>query len=43
MICRRRGSATALKASEVVAERAMPVLYTHMGICQARCGICTDF
>src|SRR6476660_8728996 len=35
-ICRRRGSATALKASELVAERAMRRVYSDMGICQAR-------
>src|SRR5262245_23124586 len=33
-ICRRRGSATALNASAVVAARAMPRLYVHIGICQ---------
>ena len=33
---RRRGSATALKASEVVAARAMKrTLHSHIGICQA--------
>jgi hypothetical protein len=32
---RRRGSATALKASEVVAARGMNKLYSYMGICQA--------
>src|SRR5271154_777637 len=31
---RRRGSATALKASEVVAARGMSITYTHVGICQ---------
>jgi hypothetical protein len=31
----RRGSATALNASEVVAALAMFSTYTHMGICQA--------
>src|ERR1700694_662592 len=35
-MARRRGSATALKASEVVAARAMgATLHAHMGICQA--------
>src|SRR5205823_79474 len=33
-ICRRRGSATALNASAVVAARAMIELYAYMGICQ---------
>src|SRR6202171_2176392 len=33
-ICRRRGSATALNASVVVAARAMMPLYTDMDICQ---------
>src|SRR5208283_1282076 len=32
---RRRGSATALKASEVVVARAMRQSYSHIGICQA--------
>jgi hypothetical protein len=32
---RRRGSATALKASEVVEARGMNPIYSHMGICQA--------
>src|SRR5262249_1030181 len=32
---RRRGSATALKASEVVEARAMGLIYSHIGICQA--------
>lgn len=32
---RRRGSATALKASEVVAARGMLRIYSHIGICQA--------
>jgi hypothetical protein len=32
----RRGSATALKASEVVAARAIPEIYTYIGICQER-------
>src|SRR5215471_9093750 len=32
---RRRGSATALKPSEVVAARDMGSLYSHIGICQA--------
>src|ERR1700731_688966 len=32
---RRRGSATALNASEVVAALAMPLIYSHIGICQA--------
>ena len=32
---RRRGSATALKLSEVVAARDMGQLYVDMGICQA--------
>src|SRR5580693_9090992 len=31
---RRRGSATALKASEVVEARGMNSIYSHMGICQ---------
>src|SRR5215470_7198969 len=31
---RRRGSATALKASEVVAALGMPPIYSHIGICQ---------
>jgi hypothetical protein len=31
---RRRGSATALKASEVVEARGMVPIYAHMGICQ---------
>src|SRR6266404_324191 len=31
---RRRGSATALKASEVVEARGMGRIYTHIGICQ---------
>src|SRR5579859_7824384 len=31
---RRRGSATALKASEVVEARAMISIYSHIGICQ---------
>src|SRR5712671_2764680 len=31
---RRRGSATALKASDVVAARGMFPIYTDMGICQ---------
>src|SRR5262245_61225477 len=35
MICRRRGSAMALKTSVVVAARGMCTLYSHMGICQA--------
>src|ERR687895_2233487 len=35
-ICRRRGSATALNASSVVAARAMAESYTHIGICQAK-------
>src|SRR5918999_569084 len=34
-ICRRRGSATALNASAVVAARAMRESYSHIGICQA--------
>src|SRR6266536_339476 len=34
-ICRRRGSATALNASAVVAARAMGKSYTHIGIRQA--------
>src|SRR6476469_5315007 len=33
-ICRRWGSATALKTSEVVRLRATGVLYSNMGICQ---------
>src|SRR6266404_2222003 len=33
-IARRRGSATALKASEVVEARGMGPIYTHIGICQ---------
>src|SRR5438045_6564546 len=33
-ISRRRGSATALKASEVVEARGMVQIYTHIGICQ---------
>src|ERR1700691_2212213 len=32
---RRRGSATALNASEVVAALAMHSIYAHIGICQA--------
>lgn len=32
---RRRGSATALKASEVVAARGTVLIYSHIGICQA--------
>src|ERR1700692_382529 len=32
---RRRGSATALNASEVVAALAMLSIYSHIGICQA--------
>src|ERR1700749_1958858 len=32
---RRRGSATALKASGVVEARGMVPIYSHMGICQA--------
>src|SRR5258708_6460823 len=32
---RRRGSATALNASEVVAALAMFSIYAHIGICQA--------
>ena len=32
---RRRVSATALKASEVVAARGMFRIYSHIGICQA--------
>ena len=31
---RRRGSATALKASEVVVARGIGSIYSHMGICQ---------
>src|SRR5579871_1682598 len=31
---RRRGSATALKASEVVEARGMDSIYSHIGICQ---------
>jgi hypothetical protein len=35
-ISRRRGSATALKASEVVAARGMSeIIYSYIGICQA--------
>src|SRR5918995_6604772 len=34
-ICRRRGSAPALKASAVVAARAMRASYTYIDICQA--------
>src|SRR6202158_1773361 len=38
---RRRGSATALKASEVVAARGMrSTLHSYMGICQA--GLCRE-
>src|SRR5881275_2392837 len=37
-IWRRRGSATALNASVVVATRAMEQSYTHMGICQPNGG-----
>jgi len=38
MICRRRGSATALKASDVVAARATQrIIYTHIGIFQPTC------
>src|SRR4026208_349005 len=33
-ICRRRGSATALNASAVVADRAIGTSYSHIGICQ---------
>src|SRR5204863_3593330 len=33
-ICRRRGSATALNASAVVAARAMLTSYANIGICQ---------
>src|SRR5882762_6369621 len=33
-ISRRRGSATALKASELVEARGMGRIYTHIGICQ---------
>src|SRR6202030_195834 len=33
-IARRRGSATALKASELVEARGMEPIYTHIGICQ---------
>src|SRR5882762_1529292 len=33
---RRRGSATALKASEVVEARGMRQIYTHIGICQEK-------
>src|SRR3954463_9323844 len=32
---RRRGSATALKASDVVVARGMELIYTHIGICKA--------
>jgi hypothetical protein len=32
---RRRGSATALNASEFVAALAIPSIYSHIGICQA--------
>src|SRR5688500_16498830 len=35
-ISRRRGSATALKLSEVVGARGMRVTYVDMGICQVR-------
>ena len=36
-ICRRRGSATALNASVVVAARAIPsTIYSYIGICQIR-------
>src|SRR5262245_12957876 len=34
-MCRRRGSATALKGSEVVAARGMLLIYSYIGICQA--------
>ena len=34
IICRRRGSAMALKTSEVVAARGMAGLYSCIGICQ---------
>ncbi len=34
-ICLLRGSATALKASTVVAARGMEGLYAYMGICQS--------
>src|SRR5579883_2479072 len=34
-ISRRRGSATALKASDVVAARGMVPIYSYIGICQA--------
>src|SRR5262245_61262331 len=34
MICRRRGSAMALKTSAVVGARAMSPLYSRMGICR---------
>src|SRR5262245_21550230 len=37
-ICRRRGSAMALKTSVVVAARGMSALYSHVGICQAQHG-----
>lgn len=32
---RRRGSATALNASDVVAALAISVIYSYIGICQA--------
>ena len=36
-MCRRRGSAMALNGSDVVdGARHEPVIYSHMGICQAR-------
>jgi hypothetical protein len=35
-ISRRRGSATALKASEVVEALAMRLIYSHTGICQGK-------
>src|SRR5262249_47961972 len=42
-ISRRRGSATALKASEVVAALGMPPIYSHIGICQALFSWCPFF
>ena len=35
-MCRRRGSATALKGSEVVEARGTNLIYSYMGICQVR-------
>ena len=35
-ICRRRGSAMALNTSAVVGARGMLLLYSHVGMCQAK-------